>query len=309
MKALPETPYRINQSSSPLVELKASLRHPCFSGEANANRGRIHLPVSPVCNIQCRFCKRSFNKFENRPGVTAKLLEPKDAADIVRKSLEHCPEITVAGIAGPGDTLATNHALETFTLIHREFPELINCMSTNGLLLEKKAEEIAAAGVKTLTVTVNAVDPLILEKIVSRVIWEGKILGGVEGANVLIGAQKRGILKAAALGLVIKINIVLVPGINEDHIGGIAKTVGELGASIINIIPLLPQHEFSGFQPPDCFALNRAREEAEKYLPVFKHCQHCRADAVGIPGRGDISALVYGDLEKSFQAEETFSHG
>jgi nitrogen fixation protein NifB len=273
------------------------------------NRGRIHLPVSPVCNIQCRFCKRSFNKFENRPGVTAKLLEPRDAVGIVRRSLERCPEITVAGIAGPGDTLATNHALETFALIHREFPELINCMSTNGLLLEKKAPEIAAAGVKTLTVTVNAVDPVILDKIVSQVIWEGVILGGLEGANVLIDAQKRGIAKAAGLGLVIKINIVLVPGINENHIGEIAETVSGLGASIINIIPLLPQHEFSGSQPPDCFALNRAREDAEKHLPVFKHCQHCRADAIGIPGRGDISALVYGDLERSVQVEETFSHG
>ncbi|MDR0877775.1 MAG: radical SAM protein [Treponema sp.] len=291
------------------VELKVSLKHPCFSGEANANRGRIHLPVSPVCNIQCRFCKRTFNKFENRPGVTAKLLEPRDAVDVIRKSLERCPEITVAGIAGPGDTLATNHALETFALIHREFPELINCMSTNGLLLEKKAQEVAAAGVKTLTVTVNAVDPVILDKIVSHVIWDGKIFDGLEGASILIDAQKRGIAKAAGLGLVIKINIVLVPGINENHIGEIAKTVSALGASIINIIPLLPQHEFSGFRAPDCFALNAAREEAEKYLPVFKHCQHCRADAIGIPGRGDISALVYGDLEKSVQVAETFSHG
>jgi nitrogen fixation protein NifB len=309
MADLCETPHRINQGSTPLVELRASLKHPCFSGEASANRGRIHLPVSPVCNIQCRFCKRSFNKFENRPGVTAKILEPKDAVDIVRKSLERCPEITVVGIAGPGDTLATNHAIETFALVHREFPELINCMSTNGLLLEKKAEEIAAVGVKTLTVTVNAVDPVVLDKIVSRVVWDGMVLGGVGGAGVLIDAQKRGIAKAASLGLVIKINIVLVPGINENHIGEIAETVSGLGASIINIIPLLPQHEFSGLEAPDCFALNAAREAAEKYLPVFKHCQHCRADAIGIPGRGDISALVYGDLEKSVQVEETFSHG
>jgi nitrogen fixation protein NifB len=48
--------------------------------------------------------------------------------------LKLCPEITVVGIAGPGDPLATTHALETFKLIHNRYPQLIKCLSTNGLL-------------------------------------------------------------------------------------------------------------------------------------------------------------------------------
>jgi nitrogen fixation protein NifB len=182
-------------------------------------------------------------------------------------------------------------------------------MSTNGLLLERYAADLVRVWVKTLTVTVNAVEPAVLDRIVSRVLWEGETLTGPEGAAVLIEAQKRGIKKAAGLGLVIKINIVLIPGVNGDHIGEIAKTVKGLGASIINIIPLLPQNEFSGWIAPGCEALNRAREEAEKYLPVFKHCQHCRADAIGIPGRGDISSLVYGETKEQAETMETFSHG
>jgi nitrogen fixation protein NifB len=283
-----------------------STRHPCFSGEANMAHGRLHLPVSPACNIQCRFCKRTFNKAEQRPGVSAALLKPEGAAALVRKALELCPEITVAGIAGPGDTLATSHALETFRIIHREFPYLINCMSTNGLLLERYAGAIYDAGVRTLTVTVNAVDPVILDKICSQVILDGKKYSGVEGAAILIEAQKRGIRTAADRGLLIKINIVLVPGVNGDHTGEIARTAAELGAGIINIIPLIPQHEFANHEVPDCEELSRAREAAEAYLPVFRHCQHCRADACGIPGKGDLSSLLYGE-EREF--EQTFSHG
>jgi nitrogen fixation protein NifB len=296
--------------SGPLAALRASLQHPCFSGEANMNRGRIHLPVSPLCNIRCRFCRRSFNKFENRPGVSAGLLKPENALDLVGKALERCPEITVAGIAGPGDTLATGHAVETFGIIHREYPRLINCLSTNGLLLERHAETLPRVGVKTLTVTVNAVDPEILDRICSGIILDGRIYQGAEGAGILIEAQKRGIKKAAALDLVIKINIVLIPGVNDGHIAAIAKTVAALGASIINIIPLIPQHEFAGREAPDCAALGRAREDAEQFLPVFRHCRHCRADAVGIPGRGDISSLIYGDRASPYASvEETFSHG
>ncbi|MDR2103578.1 MAG: radical SAM protein [Treponema sp.] len=284
-----------------------SNRHPCFSGEANMNRGRIHLPVSPACNIQCRFCKRIFDKpgREVRPGVSAGLLKPQDALALVKQALELCPEITVAGIAGPGDTLATGHALETFEIIHREYPELINCLSTNGLLLERYVEDIQRVGVKTLTVTVNAVDPVILDKICSHVVLDGKKYEGPEGVEILIEAQKRGIQRAAALGILIKINIVLIPSINDGHIGEIARTVAERGAGIINIIPLIPQYEFAGFPEPDCFELSRAREAAEAYLPVFRHCQHCRADAAGIPGLGDFSTQLYGQRE----LEQTFSHG
>ena len=40
--------------------------HPCFGGHKN-NVGRIHLPVSPGCNIACRFCDRVINDVEERP--------------------------------------------------------------------------------------------------------------------------------------------------------------------------------------------------------------------------------------------------
>ena len=279
--------------------------HPCFSGHANMNKGRIHLPVSPGCNIRCRFCKRTFNKTEDRPGVSAELLKPAEAAAAVRRALELCPEISVAGIAGPGDTLATGHALETFEIIHREFPDLINCLSTNGLLLERFVDKLVQVGVRTITVTVNAVDPLILQKICSAVILDGKVYEGDEGASILIEAQKRGIRMAAELGMLIKVNIVLIPSVNGEHIGEIAKTAQEHGAALVNIIPLIPQEEFAGLPKPDCGELFRAREAAEKWLPVFRHCRHCRADACGIPGRGDLSSLLYG--EKRFA--DTFSHG
>jgi nitrogen fixation protein NifB len=284
---------------------KTANQHPCFSGKANTNKGRVHLPVSPTCNIQCKFCKRSLNKTEQRPGVTNQILTPDKALDIIDKALELCPDITVAGIAGPGDTLATPFALETFRLVQEAHPELINCLSTNGLLLEQYAQDIWDVGVRTLTVTVNAVDSEILAKINSFVFLGDRLYEGLEAARILIDAQKRGIKKIADLGAVVKINIVLILGVNDGHIGEIAETVAALGASIINIIPLIPQHEMAHLKAPDCDALLNARTAAEKYLPVFRHCQHCRADAVGVPGKGDLSNLLY---EFGGQ-EQTFSHG
>lgn len=268
--------------------------HPCFSAKAHNSKGRLHLPVSPTCNIQCRFCTRSCNTDENRPGVAAGILKPEEAVDTVKRALELCPEISVVGIAGPGDTLATPHALDTFRNVHAAYPKLIKCLSTNGLDLPGKAQELWDLGVRTITVTVNAVDPEILRKVVS---W-------VKDDRDLTAAQLQGIRECSEIGMVIKVNTVLIPGVNDGHIAEIAKVVKETGATRHNIIPLIPQNEFAGTQPPTCEQIEKARREAGRYLEQFRHCKHCRADACGIPGVSDLSKELYQNCEF-----ETFSHG
>jgi nitrogen fixation protein NifB len=282
-------------------------RHPCYSFTAEGHKqvGRLHLPVSPACNIQCRFCKRGFNSAEQRPGVARKLVAPEEAPGVVARALELCPSIGVVGIAGPGDTLATSHAIRALALVHERFPQLINCLSTNGLLLEDKAEHIVAAGIETVTVTVNAVEPSILDGVCSRIVYRGKRHSGLEAMELLIAKQLAGIRRVAQLGAVVKVNTVLVPGINDRHIATVAETVAAAGASLINIIPLIPQFELSYVSPPDFIQVNEARHAAGNYLNVFTHCNRCRADACGIPGENDYSSELYGEPI----AEATFSHG
>ena len=279
--------------------------HPCFGGHKN-NAGRIHLPVSPGCNIACRFCDRTINDVEERPGVTSKVLKPEEVEEILGKALEICPEIKVAGIAGPGDTLASDNALKTFQIVKDKFPQLIKCMSTNGLLLNERAEEVIRVGVDSLTVTVNAVDPKIESKLNAYILYHGQKIEGEEGAKILIENQLAGIKKIADAGITVKVNTVLVPEINGDHIEEIAKAVKEAGAKIYNIIPLIPQHELKDVKAPTCAEIDAARTKASKYIDVFRHCQHCRADAVGVPGKSEYGDRIY---QRRLGIKETFSHG
>lgn len=284
-------------------ELKNS--HPCFGGQKN-NKGRIHLPVSPGCNIECQFCDRKINDNEQRPGVTATILKPKEAMEVIGKALELCPDITVAGIAGPGDTLATNSALETFRLVKEEYPNLLKCMSTNGLLLYERADEIIEVGIDSLTVTVNAVDPEIEAQLNAAIFYHGKKYEGAWAAKILIENQLKGIKKVADAGITIKVNSVLVPGINDEHIEEIARQVSEAGAKIYNIIPLIPQHNLADVPEPTCVQIDGARTKAGKYIDVFRHCQRCRADAIGVPGKKDYGDQIY--LNR-IAHKDTFSHG
>ena len=279
--------------------------HPCFGGHKN-NAGRIHLPVSPGCNIACRFCDRTINDVEERPGVTSKVLKPAECEAILTKALEICPDIKVAGIAGPGDTLASDYALETFKIVKEKFPHLIKCMSTNGLLLSERAQDVIDIGIDSLTVTVNAVDPEIESRLNAYILYHGKKIEGVEAAEILIRNQLEGIRKVASAGITIKVNTVLVPEINGEHIETIARTVKEAGAKIYNIIPLIPQHELKDVKAPTCAEIDAARTKASKYIDVFRHCQHCRADAVGVPGKSEFGDQIY---QRRLGVKETFSHG
>lgn len=283
--------------------------HPCFAvGEKN-NKGRIHLPVSPGCNIFCRFCQRDVNsdiEADQRPGVTNGIITPEESVEVVHKAVALCPDITVVGVAGPGDTLATPYALQAFHLIKKEFPQMLKCMSTNGLLLPEKADEIIDIGIDTLTVTVNAVDPDIQSKICEAILWRGERYTGRQAAEILIGNQLSGIERVARAGITVKVNTVLVPEINAEHVPEVAKSVAERGAKIYNIIPLIPQQNLSWCSAPTCELISDTRQKAEQYIKVFRHCQRCRADAAGIPGGTDVSRQLY---IRPVRLENTFSHG
>jgi nitrogen fixation protein NifB len=228
----------------------------------------------------------------------------EDAVLTVEKALVLCPDITVVGIAGPGDALASPHATEAFRLINDRYPDLIMCLSTNGLALPDKARTLYEVGVRALTVTVNAVNSAIAAKIVSHIVHDGKIIRCTEAGRILIGNQLKGIRESVAAGMTVKVNTVLIPTVNDGHIGEIARAVSEAGASKHNIIPLIPQHELAHLPSPTCEELNKARAIASKYIMQFRHCEHCRADACGVPGKSDFREMLYAGC-----VSETFSHG
>ncbi len=166
-------------------------RHPCFNAAVKGSYGRVHLPVAPNCNIRCNYCNRKYDCVnESRPGVTSAVLSPLQASRYMEKILEREPRITVAGIAGPGDPFANpEETLQTLRLIREKFPHILLCLSTNGLGIAGYLDEVADIGVSHVTITVNAVDPQIGQKIYSWV-RDGKVIyRGLKGAELLLDRQ------------------------------------------------------------------------------------------------------------------------
>ena len=258
--------------------------HPCFAERVN-QYARIHLPVAPACNIQCRYCLRKFCcANECRPGVTARVMNPEEALAWYRSQKEQFPEITVVGVAGPGDTLANWPVVkETLRLIREQDPRVYLCLSTNGLLLPEYAQDLTDAGVEFLTVTMNCTDAEAGAQLYSVVNYNGTVYRGTEAAALLYRQQVEGIKRVKELGLFVKINCVVIDGINEDQTEKIAKLAGNFGCEVMNIIPLLPVpgSELENKKPPSCGRLEELRQICGEYIRQMKHCNRCRADAVG----------------------------
>jgi nitrogen fixation protein NifB len=265
--------------------------HPCFNAEIRHKTGRIHLPVAPKCNVQCNFCNRKFDcTNESRPGVSTAILKPSQALDYLDKTLQKISNLSVVGIAGPGDPFANaEETMETLELVHAQYPDKLLCISSNGLSLLEYIPRLAELKVSHVTITVNAVDPKIGAEIYDWIYFNKKTYFGLEGANLLLQRQTEAIKLLKHYGIIVKINTVVVPRVNEHHVHEIAQYVAKLGADVQNCIPLIPVEgtPFGKLEEPSSSSMRAVRAKTSMYIKQMSHCARCRADAVGLLGENN----------------------
>ena len=264
-------------------EIKSNI-HPCFGDNAH-KFARMHIPVAPKCNISCNYCSRKYDcANESRPGVTSEILSPEEALEKFKVVKSNMKNLTVVGIAGPGDALANFQEIKSsLTLIREESPETIFCLSTNGLMLPLYANELIKLGVSHVTVTINAVDKKIGAKIYKEVNYLGHKYVGEEGAEILLDNQLKGLRYLCSNGIVCKVNIVMLKGINDKHIKEVVKKVKECRAYMTNIMQMIPVpgSRFEHLPLVSNIELNEMRKECEVDIKQMYHCRQCRADAIG----------------------------
>jgi len=228
--------------------------HPCFSEEKSKKYARIHLPVAYDCNIQCNYCNRKYDcANESRPGVTSRILTPEEACELFLKAKSMLENLSVVGFAGPGDAL-------------ENFKNVINI------------------GITHLTVTINTVDEALIPQIYEKFHYKGENLSPEEAAPILIQNQLSGLKKLSSAGLVCKVNILCLEGINENHIEKVVKTAKDHGAFMTNITKLIPAKgsKFENTSPIDDKKLMELRKKCSVHIKQMYHCRQCRADSVGL---------------------------
>ncbi|MBD2665732.1 nitrogenase cofactor biosynthesis protein NifB [Richelia sinica FACHB-800] len=282
-----------NTSSEMDEKLKERIaKHPCYSEEAHHHYARMHVAVAPACNIQCNYCNRKYDcANESRPGVVSELLTPEEAAHKVLVIAGKIPQMTVLGIAGPGDPLANpEKTFRTFELIADQAPDIKLCLSTNGLMLPEYIDRIKQLNIDHVTITLNTIDPEIGAQIYSWVHYKRKRYRGVEGAKILLEKQLEGLQALKEADILCKVNSVMIPGINDQHLIEVNKVIRENGAFLHNIMPLIsaPEHGtqfgLTGQRGPTLTELKAVQDQCAGNMKMMRHCRQCRADAVGLLG-------------------------
>ena len=266
--------------------------HPCYSEEAHHHYARMHVAVAPACNIQCNYCNRKYDcSNESRPGVVSQKLTPEQAIKKVVAVASEIPQMTVLGIAGPGDALANpKKTFETFRGLQEQAPDIKLCLSTNGLALPEMVDEICKYNIDHVTITINMVDPEVGAKIYPWIFWNHRRVTGVEAATILHQQQMKGLEMLTARGVLTKINSVLIPGINDEHLIEVNREVKKRGAFLHNIMPLISEAEhgtvfgLTGQRGPSAQELKAVQDACMGGANLMRHCRQCRADAVGLLG-------------------------
>jgi nitrogen fixation protein NifB len=294
-------------NSSPLgrlggasIDIKA---HPCFNKDAKGKYARVHLPIAPLCNIQCNYCKRGYDCVnESRPGVTSEVLSPEQALEYTIRLKEKMPHLSVVGIAGPGDPFANPiQTMKTLHLIRDEFPEIILCLSSNGLNVLPYVDELKELNVSHVTITLNGTEPKTLAKIYKWVRFEKRGYFGEQAAEILLKNQMEAIRALKRAEITVKVNTIVVPGVNDHAVVEVAKAMKEFGVDLMNTIPLFPVEgtPFEDLEEPSPEMMKELRKGIEQYLPPMTHCTRCRADAVGMLGKDDPEAKqILSDVSK-----------
>ena len=271
--------------------------HPCYNESAHHHFARIHVAVAPACNIQCNYCNRKYDcSNESRPGVVSEKISPEQAAKKVLAVASKVPQLSVVGIAGPGDALANaEKTFQTFEMIAEHAPHLKFCLSTNGLMLPEYVDRIHSMNIDHVTITINMVDPEIGQHIYPWIFFKHRRWTGKAAAEILTEQQMKGLEMLTQRGILCKVNSVMIPGINDDHLVEVNRAVNARGAFLHNIMPLISEAEhgtvfgLQGQRGPSAKELKALQDRCEGPMKMMRHCRQCRADAVGLLGE-DLSA-------------------
>lgn len=262
--------------------------HPCYSNKAHHKYYRLHLPVAPACNLSCNYCEKNIGGMSYhsyRPAVAQEILDPVQALERVTFHLNNTEQLKVVGIAGPGEPLANEPTFTTLQLVRSRYPDMILCLSTNGILIDQYINQLEELNVQSVSITINSFNTETLGIIYQSVInSSGTRLAGDACSYYIKEKQMKALSCLSKSGIDFKVNTILIPGINDKQIGQISKTIAGYHARLHNIVPFIPLGKLKAIGAPEYKDLLAAQKTSERYIKQFRLCKQCPSDAFDIPG-------------------------
>jgi len=158
----------------------------------------LRVSLLSRCNLSCAYCTMGEDNAKNNNNQP--LSSANDLLDTIQKlhSVLNLQTIRLTG----GEPLLYPHLIEVIKgIADMGIPEIK--LTTNGLLLERMAKQMKDAGMQSINISLDAVDEDVFFLISKRNHLQ-KILDGIDAA--------------LAVGLNVKINSVIMKGLNDSQV-------------------------------------------------------------------------------------------
>jgi GTP 3',8-cyclase len=218
----------------------------------------LRISVTDRCNYKCVYC---------RTGNEGAIYGDLPFADYHRM----CRVLTGLGIqkirVTGGEPLLRKGVVEFVRELSKlrtpDGEELDIAMTTNGHLLAEMAQPLKDAGLRRVTVSMDAVDPARFARIT-------RVPDGYDSVLAGIRASRR-------VGLwPVKVNCVLMRGFNEDQIIPFGKFAREEGVTV-RFIEFMPLEEGRVWSPDTVVALDEITRRMAEYRPLVE-IPHARSE-------------------------------
>jgi cyclic pyranopterin phosphate synthase len=194
----------------------------------------LRLSVTDRCDLRCTYCMPEQMQFLPRKEVLSLEELHKLALAFIDRGIS---KIRLTG----GEPLVRRDVIELVHAIGRKLGDGLEelTLTTNGTQLEKFAEDLAAAGIRRINVSLDTMDGALFEQLSRR-----------DRLNHVL----RGIAAAKEAGLKVKLNTVALKGLNEEEIPFLVEWAHAHGHEI-TLIEVMPLGEVEG-------------ERIDHYLPL-----------------------------------------
>jgi GTP 3',8-cyclase len=214
----------------------------------------LRISVTDKCNLRCRYCMpeegvpiRRHEEYLSFEQITA----------VVRSAVRlGVNKVRLTG----GEPLVKRGIVELVGMIRGVEGLRILAMSTNGILLPRYAAALKAAGLDSLNISLDTLDPERYRRI-TRVGDIRQVLSGIDAA--------------VAEGFPVKINTVVLEDTSESEIEQMSRFCSARGVKLqlINHYDLSAEkgYDYRYDRPPRCEECNRIRLLADG---ILKPCLH-----------------------------------
>lgn len=180
----------------------------------------MRISVTELCNLRCRYCMPE-------EGIAKKAHEEMMTAEETIAAAEAAAKLGIRKIRITGGEPLVKRGIVKLCGEISSIPGIEEvCITTNGTLLPQFAEDLKAAGVSRLNISLDTLDPEKYRYITRR----GELREALDGIRA---AEEAGFSK-------IKINNVLMGGFNDDEIPRFVELTKErpLEVRFIELMPI-----------------------------------------------------------------------